>query len=103
MLAYVRWSELEVDREQLARFTVLANENIEQTRRTEPGVIAFYSRAERDHPNRLRVLEVYADASAYQAHLQTPHFLAFRAATSHMVKDRRLFEAQMEEIFSFTE
>jgi quinol monooxygenase YgiN len=92
-MAHVRWSELEVDREQLARFTVLANKNIQQTRRTEPGVIAFYSRAEREHPNRFRVLEVYADARAYQAHLKTPHFQAFRAATSEMVTDRKLFEA----------
>jgi quinol monooxygenase YgiN len=92
-MAYVRWSELEIDREQLARFEMLANENIQQTRRTEPGVIAFYSRAERDRPNRLRVLEIYADARAYQAHLQSPHFQVFRTATSQMVTDRKLFEA----------
>lgn len=92
-MAYVRWSELEIDSEQLDRFTVLANENIHQTRLTEAGVIAFHSTAEKDRPNRIRVLEVYTDADAYQSHTRTPHFQKFRAATSQMVMDRKLFNA----------
>jgi quinol monooxygenase YgiN len=92
-LAYVRWSELEVDRARLDGFTVLASENIQRTRLTEPGVIAFYSAAEKDRPNRIRMLEIYADANAYKAHLQTPHFQKLRSAMSEMVIDRRLFEA----------
>ncbi len=92
-VAYVRWSELEIDPAQLDRFAVLANENIQQTRRTEPGVSAFYSAAEKDQPNRVRVLEIYTDANAYQGHLQTPHFRKFHSATSQMVKGHKLFEA----------
>jgi quinol monooxygenase YgiN len=92
-MAYVRWTELQIDPAQLERFAALAQENIQQTRRTEPGVTAFYSAAEKDHPNRVRVLEVYTDTRAYQAHLQTPHFQKFRSATSQMVVNRKLFEA----------
>ena len=92
-MAYVRWSELDIDPARLDRFAVLASENIQQTRLTEPGVIAFHSAAEKEHPNRIRVLEIYADANAYKAHLQTPHFQKFRSTTSEMLVDRRLFEA----------
>lgn len=92
-MAYVRWSQLEIDPAQLKQFTALAQENIRQTRLKEPGVSAFYSAAEKGHPHRIRVLEVYADARAYQAHLQSPHFQAFRSGTRQMVKHRQLFEA----------
>ena len=90
---HIRWSELQIDPAQLDRFAVQANENIRQTRRTEPGVTAFYSAAEKDRPDRVRVLEIYADADAYQNHLHTPHFQKFHAATSRMVVEHKLFEA----------
>lgn len=92
-MLYVRWSELEIDPAQLDRFAVLASENLQQTRLTEPGVITFHSAAEQGHPNRIRVLEIYADANAYNAHLETAHFQKFRSATGEMVVSRRLFEA----------
>jgi quinol monooxygenase YgiN len=44
-------------------------------------------------PARVRVFEIYRDAAAYQAHLQTPHFEKFRATTDDMVKSRRLIDA----------
>jgi len=92
-LPYIRWSELRIDPARLDRFAALANDNIQQTRRTEPEVTAFYSAADKEHPDRVRVLEIYADAKAYQAHLQTAHFQQFRFDTSHIVLDHQLFEA----------
>lgn len=91
-MPYVRWSELDVDVAQLDRFISLAGENIRQSRLTEPGVIAFHAAAEEDHLNRIHVLEVYVDADAYDAHVQTSHFRAFQSATGDMVVDRKLFE-----------
>lgn len=91
-MPYVRWSELDVDLAQLDRFASLAGENIRQSRLTESGVIAFHAAAEEDHPNRIHVLEVYVDADAYQAHVQTSHFRAFQSAMGDMVVDRKLFE-----------
>lgn len=92
-MAYVRWSELEIDLEQLDTFKTLAEENVCETRRTEPGVIAFYWASEKDHPDRIRVLEIYADTNAYQKHLQSSHFQRFRAGSAQMVINRGLFEA----------
>jgi quinol monooxygenase YgiN len=92
-MTYLRWSELEIDPARLELFRTLAEENVREARRTEPGVVAFHWASERDRPTLIRVFEAYADASAYQAHLQSPHFQKFRAASSHLVTSRRLFEA----------
>ena len=42
---------------------------------------------------RIRLLEVYASRSAYDAHLRAPHFLKYKAATEKMVRSLRLIEA----------
>ena len=49
--------------------------------RTESAVLAFHAVGEKDHPTRIRVFEMYADANAYRAHLQTSHFQKFLAVT----------------------
>ena len=44
-------------------------------------------------PGQVRLLEVYADRAAYEAHLTAPHFLAYKAATAGMVRNLRLILA----------
>ena len=44
----------------------------------------------KDSPNTIRILEIYRDDEAYQAHLQTPHFLEYKQGTLHMVKSLQL-------------
>ena len=38
------------------------------------GVLALYAVSEKDNPARIIVFEMYADADAYKAHLETSHF-----------------------------
>ena len=45
-----------------------------------------------DHSTRATVLEVYADQSAYEAHLQTSHFKKYKIGTQNMVKHLELVE-----------
>lgn len=92
-IPYVRWAELEVDPVQLNAFKVAASENAAATVRTEPGVLAFNSAAEKGNPGRIRVLEIYADADAYLAHVESPHFKKFARETQKMITARRLFDA----------
>ncbi|CAN7480280.1 putative quinol monooxygenase [Variovorax sp. LjRoot84] len=88
----VRWADLEIDPAQLERFKAAASENAEATRRLEPGVLAFHAAAEKGNRTRIRVFEVYKDAGAYRAHLQTPHFQRFRATTEKMMTARKLYD-----------
>ena len=90
---YVRIAELEIDPAQLESFKSAITEGIEAAVRIEPGVLVLYAVSEKDDPARIRVFEVYADENAYKTHLETPHFLKFRAATANMVKSRKLLDA----------
>jgi quinol monooxygenase YgiN len=88
----VRIAELEIDPVQLAAFNALLAEEIEASVRTEPGVLMLHAVALRDNPVQIRLLEAYADQAAYDAHLQSPHFLKYKALTAAMVVSLRLFE-----------
>jgi quinol monooxygenase YgiN len=52
----------------------------------------LYAVYEKDNPNRVRVFEMYTDAAACAAHLETPHFKRFRATTDKMVLSRKLLD-----------
>ena len=71
----------------------------------EPGVICIFPMQVKDSPNTIRILEIYRDDEAYQAHLQTPHFLEYKQGTLHMVKSLKLVDTYplapeaMEQIF----
>jgi quinol monooxygenase YgiN len=90
---YVRLVELEIDPAQLASFHSAVKEGIDTAVRVEPGVLALYAVAEKEHPSRVIVLEIYTDAQAYATHLETPHFKKFRATTDKMVTSRKLLDA----------
>jgi quinol monooxygenase YgiN len=90
---YVRVAEIEIDPTQIENYHAAAREEIETSVLVEPGVLGLYAVAEKDHPTRIRVLEIYADVAAYQAHLETPHFKKYKAVTQPMVKSLKLFDA----------
>ena len=90
--AFVRIAELEIDVTQLASFESAIKEGVETAVREEPGVLALYAVSEKDNPSRVIVIEIYTDANAYAAHLETPHFKKFRATTDNMVKSRKLID-----------
>jgi len=46
--------------------------------RDEPGCFRFDLHQDPDTPNRFYLYEVYRDESAFEAHLQAPHFLKWR-------------------------
>jgi quinol monooxygenase YgiN len=89
---YVRLAEIEIDPAQLESYKAAAREEIETSVRLEPGVLALFAVSEKDDPAHIRVFEMYTDTNAYKAHLQTPHFKKYKAATQHMVKSLKLVE-----------
>ena len=88
----VRMAKLEIDSSQLEQYKAMLKEGIETAVRTEPGVLTLYAVYEKEHPTRVTVIEVYADQSAYEAHLQTAHFKKYKAGTQKMVKHLALIE-----------
>jgi quinol monooxygenase YgiN len=88
----VRVGEIEVDPARLDACRAALSEEIETSVRVEPGVLALYAVAVKDHPAQIRVFEIYADEDAYKAHLQTPHFEKYKAATQAMVTQLKLID-----------
>jgi quinol monooxygenase YgiN len=88
----VRIAKLQIDSAQLDSYMAALKEHAETAVRVEPGVLTLYAVAEKNDPARITVFEIYADAAAYQAHLQTPHFKRYKSTTKDMVKSLELVE-----------
>ena len=90
----VRIAELEIDPEQLDAYKLALKEEIETSIRVEPGVLTLYAVSLKEHPEQIRLFETYRDASAYESHLQSPHFKTYKDRTRQMVKLLRLVETE---------
>ena len=88
----VRLAKLVIDSTQLENYNVLLKEEIEASVRLEPGVLTLYAVAEKNDPTHITILEIYADTTAYQSHLLTPHFIKYKNGTKDMVKSLELVE-----------
>lgn len=51
----------------------------------EPGILAMYAVAEKENPPRVSILEVYENLSAYNKHVETPHYLKYEEGTKALV------------------
>lgn len=90
----VRIAELEIDLTQVDAFNALLAEEIEAAVRSEAGVLFLYALSIKGSPDKVRVIEGYADHAAYEAHLTTVHFLKYKTRTTDMVKSLRLLETE---------
>ncbi len=88
----VRMARIVVDSSRLADYRSALKEGIEAAVRIEPGVLSLYAVYEKDRPTHVTVMEVYADQSAYRAHLQTEHFKKYKRITKDMVRSLELVD-----------
>ena len=88
----VRISRIEVDPAQLPEYLALVTECGRESMVKEPGVYMMYSMQEKAHPERITILEIYADRAAYEHHVQTPHFQKYKQTTLKMVRQLDLLD-----------
>jgi len=88
----VRIAELEIDPVQLEAYKLALKEEIETSIRVEPGVLALYAVSVKEHPEQIRLFEIYKDMVAYESHLQSPHLKTYKRRTQQMVKALKLIE-----------
>lgn len=86
----VRIAEVEIIPDYLEQYKVILKEEAEASIRLEPGVIAIFPMFQKENPNQIKILEIYANTEAYQSHLKTPHFLLYKTSTLKMVKSLKL-------------
>lgn len=89
----VRLSRITVDPAQLESYNDYLKEEIEASMRLEPGVLTLYAISEKKHPNKITILEIYANETAYQSHIQTSHFQKYKQGTLNMVQELELIDA----------
>ena len=90
----VRLAKLDIDSAQLDQYKAFLKEEIETSLRVEPGVLTLYAVFEKNNPTKLTILEIYADTSAYQHHIKTPHFLKYKNGTANMVRKLELVDVE---------
>jgi quinol monooxygenase YgiN len=88
----VRLAKLVIDSAQLENYKAALKLHAETAVRAEPGVLTLYAVYEKNTPTHVTILEIYANAEAYKAHLQTPHFIKYKTDTRDMVKSLELIE-----------
>ena len=88
----VRLAQIEVHPDMLEAYMAFAKEVGTVSMAAEPGVIGLFSMQDKADPCRIYILEVYADETAYQQHLQTTHFKKYKEGTARMVKSLRLID-----------
>jgi quinol monooxygenase YgiN len=86
---YINAVDLVVIPSELPKFMEAIKENAANAVK-EPGCREFNITVLANNPNHVFLYEVYDNEDALKAHLQTPHFLKFRAATQGMVVDRNV-------------
>jgi quinol monooxygenase YgiN len=102
----IRLSELEIDTTYLEEYNRILQEEAEASMRLEPGVISIFPMSQKENPNQIRILEIYASKEAYESHLKTPHFQKYKTTTLKMVKALKLVDMNaidadtMSKIFS---
>jgi quinol monooxygenase YgiN len=80
----------------MKKFMPLMLENAEKSRTLEPGCDRFDVCVPAGETDRVFLYEIYHDEAAFAAHLKTPHFIDFDAATKAMIKDRKIGKLWIE-------
>ncbi|MGH6897718.1 MAG: putative quinol monooxygenase [Geminicoccaceae bacterium] len=83
-------AEFEVKPGRLEAFLERAEVDSRHSVADEPGCRQFTVTVDREQPDRVVLFEVYDDAAAFDAHLETPHLKAFRAGIEPLVVSRQI-------------
>lgn len=88
----VRISRVEVDPARLPEYLILAAACGRESMASEPGVYMMFSMQEKSRPEMITILEIYADQTAYERHIASPHFQKYKQGTLDMVRRLELLD-----------
>ena len=88
----VRIAEIEVYPEYLEDYLKAAKNVGAESVKQEPGVVCIFPNQLKDDETKFRIVEIYRNQEAYQHHLSTKHFQAYKQGTLHMVKSLNLVD-----------
>ncbi|MFN3685413.1 putative quinol monooxygenase [Salinarimonas sp.] len=82
--------DFEIARESADAFMALIRENAEASLRDEPGCLQFDVCVDESDAASVFLYEVYEDEAAFEAHVASPHYARFAAASGEHVIDKRV-------------
>jgi quinol monooxygenase YgiN len=85
---YVVTVEFTIDPRQFDLFLPLLLDNARRSRAEEPGCRQFDVSVDDTRQDVVYLYEIYDDRAAFDAHLASPHFVSFAAATAKMITHR---------------
>ena len=88
----VRISRIEVDPARLPEYLALVAECGRASMAEEAGVRMMFSMQEKAHPERITILEIYADPEAYGHHIRSAHFRKYKERSLEMVRKLELLD-----------
>ena len=88
----IRIAEIEIFPESLEEYKAILKEESGASLKLEAGVVSILPMFQKENPTLIKILEIYANREAYEAHLKTPHFLHYKTSTLKMVKSLKLIE-----------
>ncbi len=94
---FVILAEFDIPPEHAAAFMRHVRENAAASVRDEPGCRRFDVLRPENGAERVTLYEIYHDRAAFEAHLRTPHFAAFDAATGPLVRGRSVRRFDLHE------
>jgi quinol monooxygenase YgiN len=90
-----RIAKIKVDANQLERYQVALNEQMNVAIQLEPGVLSYTVVADKKDANSITIFEVYASLEAYQSHIATPHFKKYKETVKDMVLSLELIDTEL--------
>ncbi len=91
----VRLAKIKVDPAQLDKYNAALKEQMTTAIKVEPGVLTYYAVSDKKDPSSITILEIYADTSAYNLHITTPHFKKYKDVVKDMVKSLELVDVNI--------
>jgi quinol monooxygenase YgiN len=88
----IRISEIEIDSIYLKEYNNILQKESKASVQKEPGVIAIFPMYQKENPTQVRILEIYANKTAYEDHIKSPHFQEYKTSTLKMVKSLKLID-----------
>ena len=90
-----RIAKIKVDSNQLERYKVALNEQMNTAIELEPGVLSYTVVADKKDSSSITIFEVYASLEAYQSHIATPHFKKYKETVKDMVLSLDLIDTEL--------
>jgi quinol monooxygenase YgiN len=90
-----RIAKIKVDANQLERYQVALQEQMNAAIQLEPGVLSYTVVADKKDASSITIFEVYASLEAYQSHIATPHFKKYKETVKNMVTSLELIDTDL--------